>query len=323
MDAHGQPWAKVVHDLYHWLTSLGFLEQRNEHDPPDRFRLVRGVCWATHGPEDLASFVPKQSWISASDPTKASGAAYDAYDAYDLGRRGAQGLPPLWLRHPVLDVRKAFCQFTRLAGKDPRAPALRSHGRCARRDLTIGGMLAQWGMQFEGRPHSGMSDTQNIARILIAMAGWVVACSDPTRMQGQVATVPVSRSSSVPAAIPCTNTEAGVETEAKTENTAETETEAETEAEDGTQDAVAQLASVLEDTHLASVHVRTTNSTTKRRQPARQSSKGTTAVLHTPSVSAEEAEAAILRPNVEPHDRGPWVWMTRPGQVHWPYPPES
>lgn len=173
-------WPSVLRNLFQWLASHGAVVRRHgptaSHvDPnPDEYVLDDGVCWATHGPYDLASFVPKQSWIAArawrDADTGTDGAAGVSTHA---GTRGTRGLAPLWLRAPVLDVRKAFCLLTRLAGPGGGTRAARTHGRKNRRDLTIDGILAQLGMVFEGRPHSGIDDTHNVARIVAAMAQWV------------------------------------------------------------------------------------------------------------------------------------------------------
>jgi hypothetical protein len=114
---------------------------------------------------DLGSFVVKQTWISGMEAV------------------------PAFLRGPLIDIRKgvtALIDIDRTPDPSPRkalpaAPPRATAGstpptgpaarRPPYRDTTIDGLLALLGLgAFEGRQHSGLADTQNIARLVIECA---------------------------------------------------------------------------------------------------------------------------------------------------------
>lgn len=121
------------------------------------------MCWVTHGPFDLLSFVVKQCYISGL----------------------AEGVPS-FLRGPLIDVKLSAVEVTL-----PREKILSNGGdRSANeveeskqkvasngypfRDTTVDGLLALLRLEpFEGRHHSGLDDTRNIARIFANVASRV------------------------------------------------------------------------------------------------------------------------------------------------------
>ncbi len=127
-----------------------------------RFKLRRGVAWVTHGLADLQSFVPKQTFISAREPRDVLGTRFDQNAAAD----GKSPLAfPLWLRGPLMEVRKSIAWLEFLGVHNP------SFGhKPSTRDVTIEGLLRQMGLPpFEGRLHSGLDDARNIARLVIEL----------------------------------------------------------------------------------------------------------------------------------------------------------
>lgn len=270
-------WPTVLWELFNWLNAEGLLEQRSRHDPPDKYRLAEGVCWVTHGPEDLSGFVPKQSWIAAQS-------LVFAFPGF--GMRASRGLPPLWLRGPLLDIRKAFCLLTRLSGKDGGLTADAAHGRHLRRDVTIAGILRQLGMEFEGRQHSGICDAHNLARILVEMARCV--------RDG------ISSERSIP--------------EAHTgDQDGSVDVSALATALDGTH--LVPSSQLPENSELTSSDV-----SLYTPAPDLQPDVSRTPRLYIPPKEGE----VILKPNISHSSFGntPYWWMVRPGQVDWPHPPE-
>ncbi|KAI0303413.1 ribonuclease H-like domain-containing protein [Multifurca ochricompacta] len=127
-----------------------FLAQHGLIHPETGERLVR-FCWCTDGPFDVRDFV-----ISL----------------------------PLWLRGDVMDVRKvvsAWSEFSR-----PHTPKASSRGAALprRKSPNIENQLRCLDLSpFEGRQHSGIDDSRNIARIIIELARRGVSMVPNTHIQ--------------------------------------------------------------------------------------------------------------------------------------------
>lgn len=124
-----------------------FLEKHGLIEPMTGRRLIR-YCWCTDGPFDIRDFVVKQCFIS----------------------RVAM---PTWITGDVLDVR-SIVRHLDVAGQGKaltsgRKPVSQFPSR--RVTLNIPRQLYALGLTpFEGRQHSGIDDTRNIARIVIELA---------------------------------------------------------------------------------------------------------------------------------------------------------
>jgi len=103
-------------------------------------RLLR-FCWCTDGPFDIRDFVVKQCFIS--------------------------NIPmPSWIRGDVMNVRKVVSALSRFSKAYSSKPALPR-----RLSPNIESQLRFLGLgPFEGRKHSGIDDSRNIARIVIELA---------------------------------------------------------------------------------------------------------------------------------------------------------
>lgn len=124
----------------------GFLAKHGLVDAVTGERLMR-FCWCSDGPFDIRDFVAKQCFISKI--TK-----------------------PQWLRGDVLDVRMMVMIWLNSRQSTPsKSQKTRPPLAPWRRSLNISGQLQALGLSpFEGREHSGIDDTRNIARILIELA---------------------------------------------------------------------------------------------------------------------------------------------------------
>jgi len=123
-----------------------FLAQHGLIDPKNGRPLQR-FCWCSDGPFDVRDFVVKQCFIS--------------------------NIPmPSWLKGDVLDVRRvaSVCAATSGASGSQKIRtrlATNHHYR----SLNIPQQLGALGLgPFQGRVHSGIDDTRNIARIMIELA---------------------------------------------------------------------------------------------------------------------------------------------------------
>ncbi|GLB35330.1 putative exonuclease [Lyophyllum shimeji] len=108
-------------------------------------RLVR-FCWCSDGPFDVRDFVVKQCFISK--------------------------IPmPGWIQGDVLDVRTAVLDWLH-SQEPPKAPiAGKAFEVPRRRSLNIPAQLKALGLpRFEGRQHSGIDDTRNIAKVVAELA---------------------------------------------------------------------------------------------------------------------------------------------------------
>ncbi|KZT65438.1 hypothetical protein DAEQUDRAFT_731375 [Daedalea quercina L-15889] len=123
-----------------------FLEATGLIDPVTGRRLVR-YCWCSDGPFDIRDFVVKQCFISKI-------------------------AMPAWITGDVLDIRKAVHMLLDAAPSerptaDERSGRQYSFPIPRRMTLTIPRQLSALGLApFQGRQHSGIDDTRNIARIL-------------------------------------------------------------------------------------------------------------------------------------------------------------
>ncbi|KAI0336311.1 hypothetical protein GY45DRAFT_1315626 [Cubamyces sp. BRFM 1775] len=138
-----------------------FLEKHGLIDPETGRRLTR-FCFCSDGPYDVRDFVVKQCFISK--------------------------IPvPTWLTWDVMDVRRVVGEchaFTTSATVDrdaQRRPA-GAFPLPRRVALSIPRQLHALGLEpFEGRQHSGIDDTRNIARLVIELArrGWKLEPNTP------------------------------------------------------------------------------------------------------------------------------------------------
>ncbi|KAF7970746.1 hypothetical protein HWV62_1520 [Athelia sp. TMB] len=107
-------------------------------------RLVN-FCWCSDGPFDVQNFVVKQCFISKISM-------------------------PEWLRGDVIDVRKQVIFWSEGQPSSYRRTPRPKPGE-RRQSLGIPLQLHALGLSsFEGRQHSGIDDTRNIARILAELA---------------------------------------------------------------------------------------------------------------------------------------------------------
>jgi len=103
---------------------------------------LRRFTWATDGPFDIRDFVVKQCFIS-------------------------KVRMPEWLRGDVVDVRREVAFWL----AETREVQLKKSSWSPDRSLNITRQLAALSLPpFQGRQHSGIDDTRNIARVLIELA---------------------------------------------------------------------------------------------------------------------------------------------------------
>lgn len=197
-------WKGVVEKFFHFLQSHDLVEDTLVGKPHIYdFRLRRGVAWINHGPADLRDFVIKQSWISA------------------LPRDRHQGAPPIFLRGPLIDIRKGIASlfkweqelraeqqsrssssrstpFPEFGGEDgfqvitPTSSHsggsngiredLRSTG-LSPHEQSLAGLLDVLNIgPFQGRQHCGLDDTKNIARLAVEVARRISLASQGTQV---------------------------------------------------------------------------------------------------------------------------------------------
>ncbi|KAG1891514.1 hypothetical protein F4604DRAFT_419682 [Suillus subluteus] len=128
---------KVLKMFARFLASHGLID-------PKSGRPIQRFCWCSDGPFDVRDFVVKQCFISKAPM-------------------------PLWLKGNVLDVRRVVSVWA-VASSNPDTttkPSARSHIR----SLNIPQQLQALGLPgFQGRLHSGIDDTRNIARVMTELA---------------------------------------------------------------------------------------------------------------------------------------------------------
>ncbi|KAG2349386.1 hypothetical protein BDR05DRAFT_985934 [Suillus weaverae] len=128
---------KVLKMFARFLAYHGLIDPKNG-------RPVQRFCWCSDGPFDVRDFVVKQCFISKAPM-------------------------PLWLKGDVLDVRRVVSVWAVAPGNpDTTTNSLaRSHIR----SLNIPQQLQALGLPaFQGRLHSGIDDTRNIARVMTELA---------------------------------------------------------------------------------------------------------------------------------------------------------
>ncbi|KAH7930852.1 hypothetical protein BV22DRAFT_975033, partial [Leucogyrophana mollusca] len=131
---------KVLKQFARFLTHHGLIDPKNGR-PLQRF------CWCSDGPFDVRDFVVKQCFISK--------------------------IPmPIWLKGDVLDVRKVVSLWSAThAFQDSQHAKTRFASTFHLRSLNIPQQLRVLGLgSFEGRQHSGIDDTRNIARVITELA---------------------------------------------------------------------------------------------------------------------------------------------------------
>ncbi|KAI9064213.1 hypothetical protein FKP32DRAFT_1611313 [Trametes sanguinea] len=129
-----------------------FLEKHELIDPETGRRLTR-FCFCTDGPHDIRDFV----------------------------------IPiPSWLTWDIVDVRRLVGEWHAFSTPDPDGGANRrpvgAFPLPRRVSLSIPRQLHALGLEpFEGRQHSGIDDTRNIARLVIELArrGWKLEPNTP------------------------------------------------------------------------------------------------------------------------------------------------
>lgn len=128
---------KVLKTFARFLASHGLID-------PKSGRPIQRFCWCSDGPFDIRDFVVKQCFISKAPM-------------------------PLWLKGDVLDVRRVVSVWAVASGNPDTTtkPSARFHIR----SLNIPQQLQALGLPgFQGRLHSGIDDTRNIARVMTELA---------------------------------------------------------------------------------------------------------------------------------------------------------
>ncbi|KAG8758004.1 hypothetical protein FRC14_001014 [Serendipita sp. 396] len=112
-----------------------------------RGNALQNYAWCTDGPWDLRDFLQKQAFISKIER-------------------------PSWLRlGRVVDVRSTFGNWyvEKYLGRYKRKP--KNHGTFSiNPSFKLNKQLRLLDLEFEGREHSGLDDSRNIARVLIELA---------------------------------------------------------------------------------------------------------------------------------------------------------
>ncbi|KAF8803549.1 hypothetical protein BYT27DRAFT_7109456 [Phlegmacium glaucopus] len=129
-----------------------FLVRNGLIDAQTGKRLVQ-FCWCSDGPFDVRDFVVKQCFISKMKI-------------------------PAWFRGDVLDVRTLVVQSILISDV-----CLNSAHAANRRSMNIPAQLKALGLPaFEGRQHSGIDDSRNIAKIITELARRDVCLFPNTKM---------------------------------------------------------------------------------------------------------------------------------------------
>ncbi|KAF9533379.1 ribonuclease H-like domain-containing protein [Crepidotus variabilis] len=130
---------EVLEHLEAFLVKNGLIEQGT------RQRLKK-FCWCSDGPFDIRDFVVKQCYISQVQ------------------------MPP-WLQSDVLDVRSTVLQYLSVLPPASIPQLTTTQGGITRRSLNIATQLKVLELpEFQGRQHSGIDDTRNVAKVLIELA---------------------------------------------------------------------------------------------------------------------------------------------------------
>lgn len=194
-------WNDVVQDFFRFLRSHDLVEDTSTGKSHLRnFRLRRGVAWINHGPADLRDFVIKQCWISAHQSDKDHGA------------------PPIFLRGPLIDIRKGIASLFKWEQELKTAQGRASPSRSSPfpgfggedgfqvitpppsqgsvlakeeprttglspHEQSLAGLLDLLNIgPFQGRQHCGMDDTRNIARLAVELARRISLAAQATQV---------------------------------------------------------------------------------------------------------------------------------------------
>lgn len=130
---------KVLKTFARFLVNHGLID-------PKSGRPIQRFCWCSDGPFDIRDFVVKQCFISKAPM-------------------------PLWLKGDVLDIRRVVSVWAVATGNpgttNKNKPLIRPHFR----SLNIPQQLQALGLPaFQGRLHSGIDDTRNVARVMTELA---------------------------------------------------------------------------------------------------------------------------------------------------------
>ncbi|KAF8061507.1 ribonuclease H-like domain-containing protein [Lyophyllum atratum] len=121
-------------------------------------RLIR-FCWCSDGPFDIRDFVVKQCFISKVPM-------------------------PGWIQGDVLDVRTSVLDWLHSREPPKNTPAAKVWDGPRRRTLNISAQLKALGLpSFEGRQHSGIDDSRNIAKIVAELARRGISLHPNTAIQ--------------------------------------------------------------------------------------------------------------------------------------------
>ncbi|KAF9562164.1 hypothetical protein CPC08DRAFT_706893 [Agrocybe pediades] len=131
---------EVLNKLEAFLVKNGLIEEGTK-------KRLRRFCWCSDGPWDIRDFFVKQCFISQVEM-------------------------PSWIQGDVLDVRFAVQHWVNSETGPHTKPGLSKISNGVRRpSLNISAQLKILGLPaFEGRQHSGIDDTRNIAKIVTELA---------------------------------------------------------------------------------------------------------------------------------------------------------
>lgn len=191
------PWNKVVELFFQFLRTHDLVEDTSTGKSHlHNFRLRRGVVWVNHGPADLRDFVIKQCFISGHSRDRDPGA------------------PPVFLRGPLIDIRKGIAslfkweqelkaEHNRIASRSTPFPEFGGEdgfqvippstgGACKEdarttglspHDQSLAGLLDLLHIgPFQGRQHSGLDDTHNIARLVVELVRRITLAAGGTQV---------------------------------------------------------------------------------------------------------------------------------------------
>ncbi|PPQ68968.1 hypothetical protein CVT24_000357 [Panaeolus cyanescens] len=133
--------SEVLVHLEAFLVDNGLIEEGTG-------KRLKKFCWCSDGPFDIRDFVVKQCFISQVEM-------------------------PLWVQGDVLDVRSTVLQWMCAQADPPTTPLSGTPPSIAatRRALNIAAQLQVLDLPpFEGRQHSGIDDTRNIAKVVTELA---------------------------------------------------------------------------------------------------------------------------------------------------------
>ncbi|EIW60579.1 uncharacterized protein TRAVEDRAFT_19224 [Trametes versicolor FP-101664 SS1] len=166
-------WRPQLSDFCTTLT--GITQEQVDHAPP--FPEVL---------EHFRGFLAKHQLIDDATGRRLARFCFCSDGPYDV--RDFVIAPPAWLTSDVVDVRRVVGEWhaSATAGADRsaerRPPQSGAFPLPRRVTLSIPRQLHALGLEpFEGRPHSGIDDTRNIARLVVELArrGWKLEPNTP------------------------------------------------------------------------------------------------------------------------------------------------